>query len=87
MTSWAGERNMDHWVIHPGGPKVITAVGEAMDLREEQMQPSREILRRFGNVSSGTVLMILQSLADASGRVAMVAFGPGLMMDGLVVER
>ena len=86
VDTWAGER-IDHWIIHPGGPKVIASVGEAMNLRDEQLEPSRNVLRRFGNVSSGTVLMILQTLANSSGRAAMVAFGPGLMMEGVLLER
>jgi predicted naringenin-chalcone synthase len=86
MQQWSGG-DIAHWVIHPGGPKVIAAVGEAMNLCDEQMEASRRVLRRFGNVSSGTVLMILQSLGDVVGRCAMVAFGPGLMMEGIVVER
>src|SRR5207245_194092 len=44
-----------HWVIHPGGPKILDAVQAALGLHDAALQPSRDILRRYGNMSSTTV--------------------------------
>ncbi|MBV8780301.1 MAG: type III polyketide synthase [Phycisphaerae bacterium] len=86
LESWSSD--VEHWAIHPGGPKVITAVGEAMGLSREQLLPSRSLLAEWGNMSSGTVLFILDRLGPQTrGNCAVAAFGPGLMMEGMLVSR
>lgn len=78
------------WAVHPGGPRVIDAVGEALSLEDQQLQPSREVLAEFGNMSSPTVLFILDRLAPSvhTGAYAvMVAFGPGLQVEALLLRR
>ncbi len=47
------------WVAHPGGPKVVEALEESLGLDEQALRPSREILRRIGNLSSASVLCLL----------------------------
>ena len=68
------------WAVHPGGPKVLDAVSEALGLSREATFVSREILREFGNMSSATTLFILERLRrqKASGPCLALAFGPGL---------
>jgi alkylresorcinol/alkylpyrone synthase len=71
------------WVVHPGGPAILDAVRDALALPESAIQPSRNVLRDYGNCSSPTVLIILEQVADglASGDYAVaVAFGPGLTL-------
>ena len=60
-----------------------------MELDDEQLAPSRQMLSRLGNMSSTTVLFILRQMAEdgARGRCATVAFGPGLMMEGMLLSR
>jgi len=79
--------SIDHWAIHPGGPRILTAVEQALALAPSQLDRSREILATRGNMSSATILFILERLfADApsqrtgAGRrhCLAAAFGPGL---------
>lgn len=78
------------WAVHPGGPRVIDAVGEAMGLEDHQLQPSREVLAEFGNMSSPTVLFILDRLGPSvqpGEHAVMVAFGPGLQVEALLLRK
>lgn len=69
------------WAIHPGGPKVIDAVCSALTLPPSAGEPSRAVLREHGNMSSATLLFIVERLARAGLRTPIVglAFGPGLV--------
>jgi predicted naringenin-chalcone synthase len=71
------------WVIHPGGPRVITAVESALGLPTGAGDASRAVLAAHGNMSSPTVLFILRRLIeqDTRGPVVMLAFGPGLVIE------
>ncbi|MGA4541503.1 type III polyketide synthase [Uniformispora flossi] len=70
------------WVCHPGGPKVVEAVGESLGLAESALEPTWRSLAAVGNLSSASVLHILQSVEE-SARPApgswgiMLALGPG----------
>ncbi|MBL7488347.1 type III polyketide synthase [Frankia sp. AgW1.1] len=83
-----------HWVLHPGGPRIIDAVGDAFGLTDAQLRPSRETLRDYGNCSSVTVLLALRRLmsGDAGQRPApgdyalLMAFGPGLTTEAALVR-
>jgi len=74
------------WAIHPGGAKIVEAVGEALGLGGDTTADSLAVLREHGNMSSPTVLFILDRMMQA-GRarpwVAM-AFGPGLAAEAVV---
>ncbi|GAB3124326.1 type III polyketide synthase [Glaciibacter psychrotolerans] len=75
-----------HWAIHPGGRSILDKTEAKLELREEQLAPSREILRRYGNMSSATVLFVLKAIVDAptvadGERVCALAFGPGLTVE------
>ncbi|QDT90052.1 type III polyketide synthase [Gimesia algae] len=76
------------WAIHPGGPRILTAVAEAIEFEEEKLATSREILSEFGNMSSPTVLFILQRLqaAQAARPCVMLGFGPGLVIEAALVK-
>ncbi len=71
-----------HWAFHPGGEKVINAIKHELGLSETQMQPTRTILARYGNMSSPTVLFVLKEILDkgiAPGEwCVMIALGAGL---------
>lgn len=71
------------WVVHPGGPEILETVGAALDLTPQQLQPSRDILRDYGNCSSATVPLILEHVQNGmtdSGHLVALAFGPGLTL-------
>jgi predicted naringenin-chalcone synthase len=75
------------WAIHPGGPRVIEAVLGSLGLGEHAGSQSREILRAFGNMSSATLLFILDRLERARVPRPWVgmAFGPGLAGESMLV--
>ena len=76
------------WAIHPGGPKVIDAVLESLELPESAGATSRSVLREHGNMSSVTLLYILDRLARGEVPRPWVglAFGPGLAGEFLLVR-
>lgn len=75
-----------HWIVHPGGPSILTVIQRALELSDEQMRLSWQVLREHGNCSSATVLLILEALLR-SGKPrrgewgVMMAFGPGLTLE------
>lgn len=71
------------WDVHPGGPRILSAVEAALGLEDQATAVSREVLREYGNLSSPTVLFILQRLMERSARrpCVMLAFGPGLVAE------
>jgi len=75
------------WVIHPGGPKILEAAASTLDITAEQLAPSRAILADFGNMSSPTVMFILDRVrrTGITGPVVMLAFGPGLIAEGALL--
>ena len=77
------------WAIHPGGPKVLTAVAEAVGFPQEQLAASRQVLAEQGNMSSGTVLFVLEKLTQSPkcGPCVALGFGPGLMAEGMLLLR
>jgi alkylresorcinol/alkylpyrone synthase len=52
--------NISHWMLHPGGEKVIREAEKALELNSEQTKASWEILRDHGNMSSSSVLFVLE---------------------------
>lgn len=78
------------FALHPGGPKIIDTLAEALELNEEQIQASRQILLERGNMSSATLPhiweRILNSNTDSGTVVVSLGFGPGLTMFGAVFE-
>lgn len=71
--------DIDRFVCHPGGAKVLTALEAAFDLAEGTLTEGREILRDHGNMSAVTVLFVLNRIlkSGAQGRMLMTALGPG----------
>lgn len=73
------------WAIHPGGRGIVDSVQEVLGLRDDQTKYSRDILKNAGNLSSVTIMFVLNAMrrelrskeSAASEGVAM-AFGPGL---------
>jgi predicted naringenin-chalcone synthase len=71
------------WAIHPGGPRILDAVGESLGLGGGETADSRAVLSSCGNMSSPTVLFILERLRGRPGALPCVAlaFGPGLAIE------
>jgi len=90
---WLAKQDLDlaaihGWAIHPGGPRVISAVEEALGLPAGAGDLSREILRTCGNMSSPTVLFIIERLreADTPRPWIAIAFGPGLTIEATLIR-
>ena len=77
------------WAIHPGGRSILDRVGDALDLEDGALEQARHVLRSYGNMSSATVLFVLERMlrAPAAGRVFAAAFGPGLTVESGVFSR
>jgi len=77
-----GRRDVSHWIAHTGGPKVLRAFEEALELPDGSLARSWSSLRKAGNLSSASVLFVLGELLDAGeaapGDVGLLmALGPG----------
>ncbi len=75
--------DIQSWAIHPGGPRIIQSVAQSLDLPENATDTSHEVLAEYGNMSSATVLFVIQRMQQASAPQPCVAlgFGPGLMAE------
>ena len=74
----------DAYAVHPGGKSILDAVERGLDLPGDALDTSRDVLRTFGNMSSATVLFVLQRLIEQRPESGIaLAFGPGLAMEGL----
>ncbi len=77
--------DVDGWAVHPGGARILRVVAEQLQLSDEAIAPSYDILREYGNCSSATVLIVLQRLLQTReirpGKVVVaLGFGPGLTL-------
>jgi predicted naringenin-chalcone synthase len=84
-------RDIAHWAIHPGGEKILNAVGDKLGLEESQLRASRKILEHYGNMSSPTALYVLEEIMgnglNAGELCLMVAFGAGLSAHALLLQK
>ncbi len=70
------------WAIHPGGPDIIQAALDALGLPADAGNESRAVLAAHGNMSSPTLLFILQRMrANAARPIVALGFGPGLVFE------
>ncbi len=77
----SGRDDIDLWAVHPGGRSILDAVEKALELPVEALSASREVLSCFGNMSSATVMFVLQRImqhARPGQRGCAMSFGPGL---------
>jgi alkylresorcinol/alkylpyrone synthase len=85
------QSDIRHWVLHSAGRRVIDQARKLMDLGDEQVGRSREVLRRFGNMSSATVLFVLDEVLRGERPVpgdwgVMIALGPGFAAEGALLR-
>ena len=79
-------RDVELWAVHPGGRTVLDAVQGALDLAPDALADSRAVLRDYGNMSSATILFVLDRImrtARAGARGIAIGFGPGLVAETL----
>jgi len=78
--------DISFWALHPGGRAILDALQNGLNLNEEKMKPSREVLKNFGNMSSVSILFVLKEIINSNQirqgeYCCAVAFGPGLTME------
>jgi predicted naringenin-chalcone synthase len=83
--------DISHWGIHPGGPKILRVLGKQLALQPAQLRASWDVLANSGNCASATVLLVLENIlrVDKPRRGehgVLLAFGPGLTIEGAVVR-
>ena len=86
------------WAVHPGGPAILDQVEAKLKLSKDKMQGSRDVLSEFGNMSSSSVLFVLDrirqrslqtgssTLGEGSDFGFFIGFGPGLTLEVLVLK-
>lgn len=85
-----GLSKIRQFAIHPGGQQILNKVEQVMGIGKEQNYHSHEVLRNFGNMSSASILFVLEAaLKDSNikGEMLVMGFGPGLTLETLLVER
>ncbi len=85
LGEWLGDCGLSlaevkSWAVHPGGPRILTTLEQALGLDPAATRVSREVLSHSGNMSSATVLFVLEELlaSGAEAPCVALAFGPGL---------
>jgi alkylresorcinol/alkylpyrone synthase len=83
-----GLRDIRHFVCHPGGAKVVTALEAAFELAPGALDSARAVLSDFGNMSAPTVLFVLERMlrGGAKGRMLLTALGPGFTAGMMLLE-
>jgi predicted naringenin-chalcone synthase len=83
-----------HWCVHPGGKKILEAIHKSLGFENGELKTCYDILRRFGNMSSPTILFVLKEMLneirhrpDENPIIYGAAFGPGLTMETFVASR
>jgi predicted naringenin-chalcone synthase len=93
LEQWLGENNLDiaavgSWAVHPGGPRILSAFCDATGLARSALEVSFQVLAEQGNMSSPTILFILDRLRryKAPRPCVALAFGPGLTIEATLLR-
>ncbi|MBC7607405.1 MAG: type III polyketide synthase [Burkholderiales bacterium] len=82
--------NIDHLIFHPGGKKIIQTVEELFSGLGKNINDTKEVLRLYGNMSSATVLYVLERIMDQSPKKGalglMLSFGPGFSAQRVLLK-
>jgi predicted naringenin-chalcone synthase len=79
-----GDRGMT-----PGGRSILDALGEGLGLGDDVLSYARKVLRRFGYMSSATIMFVLKSVLQAKSASGLgwgMAFGPGIAGESVIFE-
>ncbi|MFO0898250.1 MAG: type III polyketide synthase [Pirellulales bacterium] len=78
-----------NWALHPGGPRILDACRDALGLGDADLVASRKVLEDYGNMSSPTVLFVLDELrrrVPTMGPTVLIGFGPGLALEAALLS-
>lgn len=85
-------RDIGHFAIHPGGRRILEVIEQQLGLSKEDNRHAYRVLENFGNMSSATVLFVLNQIFRSLGvhnsgeRVLSFAFGPGLTLESMLLK-
>jgi len=76
---------IDNWAIHPGGKKILDTIKQQMKMNDEVLQHSYKVLNDYGNMSSPTILFVLNEILKAKPKtdetIFSIGFGPGISIE------
>lgn len=88
--------DIGHYAMHPGGRKILEVIEEQLGIGPEEDRHAYRILKKYGNMSSATILFVLQDIwremgtpqfdPSQPGNVLSCAFGPGLTLESMILE-
>ena len=80
--------DIDVWIAHPGGPKILEAFASSLDLTDSDLSASWDVMSRAGNMSSAAVLHVLNDLSEQPSATIGVLFavGPGVSLELVLLE-
>jgi len=82
--------DITEWCIHPGGKRILDAIGRSLHFKNEELSQSYAVLKEYGNMSSPTILFVLEKMMRQPKRndptVFAAAFGPGLTMETFIAS-
>lgn len=84
--------DIDRWAIHPGGRAILDKIEENLQLNKQGLAASRSVLANYGNMSSATILFVLNELLSAPANhseepTLAMAFGPGLTIESALLTK
>jgi predicted naringenin-chalcone synthase len=86
------KEDIKHWALHPGGRAILDSIQKGLELPDEAMIPSRNVLENYGNMSSASILFVLKEILENKNvnkdeYCCAVAFGPGLSMEVALLRK
>ncbi|HLZ17793.1 MAG TPA: 3-oxoacyl-[acyl-carrier-protein] synthase III C-terminal domain-containing protein, partial [Cyclobacteriaceae bacterium] len=84
--------DVSYFAIHPGGKKILEVIEKELNIEKHLNHFAYEILKRYGNMSSPTVLFVLHEMAknlgpnDQGKNILSFAFGPGLTLESMLLQ-
>lgn len=84
--------DIKHFAIHPGGIKILQAIESELGITKMQNQSAYAVLEKYGNMSSPTVLFVLQDVIsrlsnnNIGDHILSFAFGPGLTLESMILK-
>ncbi len=88
------KKQISHWCIHPGGKRILTSIEKSINISSDDLMESYNILGKYGNMSSPTILFVLKEIMDSlevknegenKANIFGAAFGPGLTMETFIL--
>jgi prepilin-type processing-associated H-X9-DG protein len=84
--------NVSYFAIHPGGKKILEVIEQELGMKKEQNYYAYDVLKRYGNMSSPTVIFVLHEICktlngvDGGKKILSFAFGPGLTLESMLLK-